>query len=261
MLTYPAIHPIAFTIGPLAVHWYGLMYLLGFMLAWSLAHWRVKHYHLPWTSEQISDFIFYAAFGVILGGRIGYMLFYAPSQWLAHPLSVFKIWEGGMSFHGGLIGVLIALCYFAKKSHKSFLEVTDFVAPLTPLGLAAGRMGNFINGELWGRVTDVPWAMIFPSADDAPRHPSQLYELGLEGLLLFIVIWCYASSERPRGRVTALSLMVYALCRITVEFFREPDPQWGYLAWNWLTMGQLLSVPMFVIGLWLWFWSKRCKPT
>ena len=150
MLTYPAIHPVAFTIGSIAVHWYGLMYLLGFLLAWSLGHWRVKHYHLSWSHEQISDFIFYAAVGVIVGGRVGYMLFYAPIQWLAHPLSVFKIWEGGMSFHGGLIGVLIALCYFAKKSHKSFLEVTDFVAPLTPLGLAAGRMGNFINGEFYG---------------------------------------------------------------------------------------------------------------
>lgn len=257
MLIYPNIDPIAFSIGPLQVHWYGLMYLVGFMLAYGLAHWRVKHYQLHWTHEQISDLIFYAALGVIIGGRLGYMVFYDTQQLLAHPLSVFKIWQGGMSFHGGLLGVLLALLFFARKINRPFWEVTDFLAPLVPLGLAAGRAGNFINGELWGRVTDVPWGMVFPHVGPAPRHPSQLYELGLEGIVLFVFIWWYAAKLRPRGAVSALFLMGYALLRFCVEFFRTPDEQLGFIAFHWLTMGQLLTIPMFVGGVILYVYACR----
>lgn len=256
MLAFPHIDPVAFNLGPIKVHWYGLMYLLAFLLAWALAHWRAKHYQLAWTGEQISDLIFYAALGVILGGRIGYMLFYGTEQLLANPLSFFKIWEGGMAFHGGLLGVIVALILYARKIKKPFWEVADFVAPLVPLGLLVGRAGNFINGELWGKVTNVPWAMVFPHSDGLPRHPSQLYELALEGIVLFIVVWWYASKPRPVGRVAAVFLIGYALCRILAEFFREPDVQRGYLAWGWLTMGQLLSIPMLLLGMWLW-WSRR----
>ena len=256
MLVFPHINPVAFSLGPLQVHWYGLMYLLGFMTAWALAHWRVKHYQLQWTPEQISDLIFFSALGVIIGGRFGYMLFYNTDQFFSTPWIIFKLWEGGMSFHGGLIGVLLALLIFARKIKKPFWEVTDFFAPLVPLGLAAGRAGNFINGELWGRVTNVPWAMVFPSADNQPRHPSQLYEFGLEGIVLFIVIWWYAAKPRPAGCVSAIFLVSYAICRLVVECFREPDAQMGFMAFNWLTMGQLLSIPMLLAGLILW-WMKR----
>ncbi len=256
MINFPNIDPIAFSIGPLQIHWYGLMYLVGFLSAWGLARWRASYYHLPWTAEQISDLIFYAALGVIIGGRVGYMLFYNSSQLLSQPWSLLKLWEGGMSFHGGLVGVALALWLFARKIKKPFLEVSDFVAPLVPLGLAAGRLGNFINGELWGRISDAPWAMIFPHADGELRHPSQLYELGLEGLILFIVLWFYAARPRPVGSVSAVFLIGYALCRLIVECFREPDLQLGFIAFNWLTMGQLLSLPMLMVGLGLW-WVKR----
>ena len=256
MLVFPTINPIAFSIGPLQVHWYGLMYLLGFVSAWALAQWRVKHYQLNWTSEQIGDLIFFAALGVIIGGRLGYMLFYNAHQLIHQPWVALKLWEGGMSFHGGLLGVAVAVTAFCYKTKKSFWDVADFTAPLVPLGLAAGRAGNFINGELWGRVTDVPWGMVFPQVDSQVRHPSQLYEFGLEGIILFIVIWWYADKPRPPGCVAAIFLIGYAICRLIIEFFREPDIQIGYLAFNWLTMGQLLSIPMLVIGVVLW-WIKR----
>ncbi len=258
MLNFPAIDPIALSIGPLRIHWYGLMYVLAFSMAWLLARWRVHHYHLNWSSEQISDLIFYGGLGVIVGGRLGYMLFYNTKQLLDTPLSLFKIWEGGMSFHGGLIGVICALSFFAYKNKKSFLSIADFVAPLVPLGLAAGRIGNFINAELWGRVTTVSWAMVFPNSDGLPRHPSQLYEFLLEGMVLFSVVWIYARKPRTAGCVSAVFLMTYGLCRFLAECFRQPDLQLGFIAFDWLTMGQLLSLPMIIAGLILW-WVQRCK--
>lgn len=256
MLIFPNIDPVAFSLGPIKIHWYGLMYLMGFLAAWLLACWRVKHYQLNWTKEQVGDLIFYAALGVIIGGRLGYMFFYNGPQLLQSPWSLFKIWEGGMSFHGGLLGVLLAIWLFAKRFGKTFWEVGDFVVPLVPLGLGAGRLGNFINGELWGRVTDVPWAMVFPHVDGQPRHPSQLYELGLEGIGLFILVWWYASKPRKPGSVSAIFLMGYAVCRVIVECFRQPDVPLGFVAFGWLTMGQLLSIPMFLLGFLLW-WIKR----
>jgi phosphatidylglycerol:prolipoprotein diacylglycerol transferase len=256
MFAYPEIDPIAFSIGPLHVHWYGLMYLFGFLMAFALAHWRQRRYALPWTSEEISDLIFYAALGVIIGGRLGYMLFYSSTDWVTKPWLIFKIWEGGMSFHGGLLGVLVAMALFARRYQKTFLQVADFTAPLVPLGLAAGRAGNFMNGELWGRVTEVSWGMVFPHAGPLPRHPSQLYEMGLEGLGLFVLVWWYAAKPRPAGCVSGVFLMGYAVSRLLIECFREPDPQLGYLAFHWLTMGQLLSLPMLIVGFLLW-WIKR----
>lgn len=257
MLQFPQIDPVAIALGPIKVHWYGLMYLFGFFSAWLLATWRAKHYNLPWTKEQISDLIFYGALGVIIGGRLGYMLFYNTYQLLTQPWLIFKLWEGGMSFHGGVIGVAVAMYLYSRKLKRPFLQVTDFLAPLVPLGLAGGRGGNFINGELWGRVSDVPWAMIFPHSDGQPRHPSQLYELGLEGILLFIFLWWYASKPRPVGYVSAMFLIGYALCRLIAECFREPDFQLGFIAFDSLTMGQLLSLPMLLVGLCLLRWKKQ----
>lgn len=256
MLMYPHIDPVAFSVGPIHVYWYGMMYLLGFLGAWGLAHLRAKLYDLDWSSEQISDLIFYGALGVILGGRLGYMLFYDFHQLFTQPWVLFKIWQGGMSFHGGLLGVVIALVLFARKTKKNFWQIADFVTPLVPLGLALGRIGNFINGELWGRPTDLSWGMVFPFVDNQPRHPSQLYEFGLEGILLFILVWWYAAKPRPQGCVSAVFLIGYALCRFFAECFRQPDVQMGFIAFNWLTMGQLLSIPMLFAGLIIW-WVKR----
>ncbi|MFY7698325.1 MAG: prolipoprotein diacylglyceryl transferase [Legionella sp.] len=256
MLIYPSINPVAFNLGPLHIHWYGLMYLLGFWGAWSLGKWRVKHYQLEWTHEQISDLIFFSAIGVIIGGRLGYMILYNSWQWIDKPLTLFKVWEGGMAFHGGLLGVIIALLLYSYKIQKSFWTIADFAVPLVPLGLGAGRIGNFINGELWGRPTNLSWGMIFPQIDYQPRHPSQLYEFSLEGVILFIVIWWYAAKPKPTGCVAAFFLIGYSLCRLIAECFREPDAQIGYIAFNWLTMGQLLSLPMLIFGLTLW-WYKH----
>ncbi len=248
MLQYPDFNPIAFTVGPVKVHWYGIMYLIGFAAAWVLAWYRGRKPNSGWATEQIGDLIFYAAIGVILGGRIGYMLFYDLPDFLANPLVIFKVWDGGMSFHGGMLGVTVALWLYSRKIKKSVWELTDFVAPFVPIGLAAGRLGNFINGELWGRVTTVPWAMVFPKAGPLPRHPSQIYEFLTEGVLLFITLFWFSAKPRPRFAVSALFLLGYGVFRFAMEFFRQPDPQLGFIAWGWLTMGQLLSLPMIVIG-------------
>lgn len=259
MIHYPQIDPVAFRLGPLQVHWYGLMYLVGFLGAWCLAMYRAKRSQGRWTSEMVSDLIFYSAIGVILGGRLGYVLFYNFSFYLQHPQNIIKLWDGGMSFHGGLIGVMLVTWLFARKHTRPWREVIDFVAPLVPLGLAAGRLGNFINGELWGRVTQVPWGMVFPTGGPLPRHPSQLYEFLLEGVMLFIILWWYSAKPRPLFAVSAMFLIFYGLFRSFVEFFRMPDPQVGYLAFGWVTEGQLLSLPMVLIGgITLW-WACRNK--
>jgi len=244
-------YPVLLQIGPIAIHWYGVMYLLGFAMAWGLGVWRARRPGSGWTQEQVGDVIFYGAVGVILGGRVGYILFYDLPAFVQNPLFLFKVWQGGMSFHGGLLGVAIALVLFARAHDKRFFDLCDFIAPLVPLGLGAGRIGNFINGELWGRVTSVPWGMVFPLAGPEPRHPSQLYEFFLEGLVLFAILWCYSHKPKPTRAVSGLFLVVYAVFRCFVELFRQPDPQYGYLAFGWLTMGQLLSLPMLMLGIWL----------
>lgn len=249
MLTYPNIDPVALALGPIKIHWYGLMYLVGFVTVWWLGRLRAKVPDSGWNEQQISDLVFYGALGAILGGRIGYILFYNFSTYLAEPLSILKVWQGGMSFHGGLLGVLIAMWLYGRANHKSFFQITDFIAPLVPIGLGAGRIGNFINGELWGKVSDVPWAMVFPGAGDLPRHPSQLYQAFLEGILLFIILWLYSRKPRPTMAVSGLFLICYGAFRFAVEFVRTPDQQLGYLAFNWLTMGQVLSLPMILIGI------------
>jgi len=256
----PNIDPVAISIGPLQVHWYGLMYVFGIMALWFLATRRARRPDSGWKPEEVGDLVFYGALGVILGGRIGYMLFYNLPHYLSHPLDVFKVWEGGMSFHGGLLGVLLAMWYYARKTKRTFFTVADFVAPWTPIGLGLGRLGNFINQELWGKVSDVPWAMVFRTGGPLPRHPSQLYELGLEGVVLFTILWLYTRRPRPTGSVSGLFLIGYGLARFAVEFVREPDPQLGYLAWDWLTMGQVLSTPMILAGVGLMVWAYKRRP-
>lgn len=262
-MPFPHIDPVALQIGPLAIHWYGLMYLAGFGLAWLLGRWRIQHHPSPagLTLRDLEDIIFYGVLGVVLGGRLGYVLFYKFDDYLAHPLSIFEVWQGGMSFHGGLIGVTLAMLFFARRRGQPLLAIGDFIAPLIPLGLAAGRLGNFINGELWGRPTDLPWGMVFPGAQDGtPRHPSQLYEMGLEGFALFTLVWWFARKPRPTGQVSAVFLMGYGLFRFLVEFTREPDDFLGLLAGG-LSMGQLLSLPMILIGLALFIWAAiRSSP-
>jgi len=256
VIIHPNIDPIAFSIGPLAVRWYGLMYLAGFAAGWWLGLRRISKSESPVTRAQFDDLLFLAVLGVILGGRLGYVLFYKPAYYAAHPLEIFAIWQGGMSFHGGLLGVMLAMLLAARRHGVDYLRLMDFVAPLCPLGLAAGRLGNFINGELWGRVTDLPWGMVFRGAGDAPRHPSQLYEFALEGVALFILLWLYSAKPRPRGAVSALFLIGYGVFRFIAEFGREPDAFLGTLALG-LTMGQWLSVPMIAGGIWLFAWARR----
>jgi phosphatidylglycerol---prolipoprotein diacylglyceryl transferase len=262
---HPQFDPVAFQLGPLAVRWYGLMYLLGFALFVVLGKYRARQNLLTgWHPRDVDDMLFYGIFGVILGGRLGYVLFYKLTYYFAQPLEVLALWQGGMSFHGGFLGVLIALALFARNRHKRWLDVTDFVAPLIPLGLAAGRLGNFINGELWGRPTDLPWAMIFPQVDAQPRHPSQLYELGLEGLALFALVWLYARRRRPLGAVSGLFLIGYGSFRFIAEYAREPDSFLGLLALGF-TMGQWLSLPMIVCGIglmqWAYWRARKAQPT
>lgn len=251
MLSFPQINPYIFQLGPIKPTWYGMMYVVGFGLGYWAARYRARN-DARWPVEKISDLLTYIMLGVILGGRAGYVLFYGMGNWGNDWLYPLKIWEGGMSFHGGLLGVLIAMSLFARKHGKAYFEVTDFIAPLIPIGLFFGRIGNFINGELWGRATDVPWAMVFPSGGAVARHPSQLYEAALEGLLLFLVLWIYSSRQRATGRVSGLFLLGYGLFRSAVEFVREPDSHLRFLAFDWLTMGMLLSLPMILFGCYLW---------
>jgi phosphatidylglycerol:prolipoprotein diacylglycerol transferase len=257
MFVRPDFDPVAFSLGPLKVRWYGLMYLLGFAIGWVLGRHRAAH--MVWDRQQVDDLVFYAALGVILGGRIGYVLFYHLGAFLTDPLMLFRVWEGGMSFHGGLLGVLLAMGLFARKIGKSFFQVTDFIAPLVPPGLFFGRLGNFINGELWGRISSIPWAVVFHTAGagDQPRHPAPLYEATLEGVVLFLILWIYSARPRPTMAVSGLFLLCYGVFRCLVEFFREPDAHIGFIAFNWLTMGQLLSLPMIVGGTVLLTWAYR----
>ncbi|MEW5769097.1 MAG: prolipoprotein diacylglyceryl transferase [Pseudomonadota bacterium] len=251
MLIYPDLDPIAVRIGPLAVHWYGLMYLLAFVAFIVLGRRRIAtRPDLGWQRPELDDLLFWGVLGVVLGGRLGQVLFYEPGYYLAHPAEIVAVWKGGMSFHGGLLGVLLALWWFAHKTGRSFLQVGDFVAPLVPLGLAFGRLGNFINGELWGRVApiDLPWAMVFPHVDAQPRHPSQLYQVGLEGLALFLILWLYSARPRPVGAVSGVFLIGYGAFRFVAEYFREPDV--GIFGHSYLvSMGQWLSLPMVLVGV------------
>lgn len=260
MLQYPQFDPVALQIGPLAVHWYGLMYLAGFALVWAFGRLRIRKGHTDLTVRDLEDLIFYCVLGVVIGGRLGYVLFYKPAEYLGNPLHILYLWEGGMSFHGGLIGVVAVLLLFARKHKKSLLEIGDFIAPLVPLGLATGRLGNFINGELWGRPTTLPWGMLFPQTGDGlPRHPSQLYEMGLEGIVLFAILWWLARKPRPTGHLSAFFLIGYGCFRFLVEFTREPDAFLGFIAGG-LTMGQLLSLPMVLAGVLILF-LKAGKPS
>ena len=276
------INPVALNLGPLQVHWYGLMYLLAFALAWWLGRRRIRAGFLPGVSEAgFGDLMFYGMLGVILGGRIGYILFYDFGTYLQHPLQVFEVWKGGMSFHGGLLGVMLATWYWARKQGMHFFDVADFIVPLVPPGLGFGRIGNFINGELWGKFTGNGWGVVFPQSLPAPyntmsaselqvqlgagalnpfaRHPSQLYEALLEGLVMFLVLWFFSKKPRPRFAVSGMFLLLYGVFRFIIEFVRIPDEQLKYLAFGWLTMGQLLSVPLILAGLFL-LWRSRSAP-
>lgn len=253
MLTHPNIDPIALSVGPLSIHWYGIMYLLAFSAAWGLAVRRSGFEHSPLKRSQVDDLIFYGAIGVVLGGRFGYVMFYNFDKFLEQPLWLFKVWQGGMSFHGGLLGVIVAMLLYARHIKVDAGRMLDFVAPLAPLGLGMGRLGNFIGQELWGRPADVasvPWAMVFPADPEGlARHPSQLYQLGLEGILLFLIVYGFSAKPRPAWSVGGLFLACYGVFRFVVEFFRQPDSHIGFDAQGWLTRGQLLSVPMIVVGI------------
>ncbi len=277
---YPLINfdPVAVSLGPLDIHWYGVMYLLAFLAFWAIGNRRAVHQSWwGWSKQDVSDILFYGMLGVIVGGRIGYMFFYAFDSLIQNPLTLFKVWDGGMSFHGGLLGVIFAMAWFARKTQRSFWQVADFVAPLVPLGLAFGRLGNFIGGELWGRITDIPWAMIFVKSthlrganadllndawrsgalDHLARHPSQLYQAGMEGLALFFILIWYSRKPRPRAAVSGLFLLGYGVFRLIAEFFRQPDEHLGFLMMHWLTMGMLLSLPMILFGLGLITFAYR----
>jgi phosphatidylglycerol:prolipoprotein diacylglycerol transferase len=273
VLQYPQFDPVAIRIGPLAVHWYGITYLVAFGLFMLLARMRLKHEPFvsvagpgAWSKKDVEDMLFLGVLGVIVGGRLGYCLFYKPDFYFANPLQIFYVWQGGMSFHGGMLGVIFSQLWFAYSRGKPFWQVMDFVAPCVPLGLAAGRIGNFINGELWGRPADpsLPWAMVFPQSGSlVPRHPSQIYQFLMEGVLLFLILWIYARKERKPAQVAAVFLVGYGAFRFAAEYFREPDSFLGVLALN-MTMGQWLCVPMILFGVLLWVWAEtrvESRPT
>ena len=256
MLPYPQIDPVALAIGPLKIHWYGLMYLIGIGAAWLILSRRLNRFDPTWTKEKLSDLVFWVAMGVIVGGRLGYVLFYDLSAYIANPLLILEVWKGGMAFHGGLIGVMLAVWWFGKRNGKSFFQIMDFIAPVVPIGLGAGRIGNFINAELWGKASDVPWAMIFPTdPQQLARHPSQLYQFALEGVALFLILWLYSRKPRPTMAVSGMFALFYGIFRFIVEFVRVPDAQLGYLAFGWVTMGQILCIPMIAGGLLLIWWA------
>ena len=271
MIKYPSLDPVAFSLGPLHLRWYGLMYLLAVLTAWLLARSRIRRGgrprpgariragERPWTGEEFDDLLSMCFLGIIVGARLGYVLFYDPFMILEDPLEPFRIWHGGMSFHGGFLGVLSAFCFFARKSKRSFLEIADFSAPLFPPGLFFGRIGNFINAEHWGTPSNLPWAMVFPDAGPLPRHPSQLYEAFLEGIVLFTVLWIVSSRSYGRGRVCGLFALLYGIFRCAMELVREPDVHIGYLAFGWLTVGQVLSIPLMLAGIWLIARSRKAE--
>ncbi|HXE48131.1 MAG TPA: prolipoprotein diacylglyceryl transferase [Ramlibacter sp.] len=270
MLMYPHIDPVALRLGPVAIHWYGITYLVAFGLFMLLAFRRLHHEPFAsvkgpgaWSRKDIEDMLFFGVLGVVIGGRLGYCLFYKPGYYMSHPLEIFYVWQGGMSFHGGMLGVIASQVWFARSRNKPFWQVMDFAAPCVPLGLAAGRVGNFINGELWGRAADpsLPWAMVFPqSGSMIPRHPSQVYQFLLEGVLLFLILWLYGRKERKPAQVAAAFLMGYGLLRFIAEYFREPDAHLGLLSLG-LSMGQWLCIPMMLGGLLLWLWAgSRTSP-
>jgi phosphatidylglycerol---prolipoprotein diacylglyceryl transferase len=281
MITLHQMDPIALGLGPLQIHWYGVMYLLAFAACWFLGRLRIREGRLPGVDETgYGDLLFYGMLGTVLGGRLGYILFYDLATYIAHPLDVFKVWQGGMSFHGGLVGVLVAAWLWSRRRGLHFFDVADFIAPLVPPGLAFGRIGNFINGELWGKFTHANWGVVFPNAPEfagvSPaelqarfasgalaqfaRHPSPLYEATLEGLVMFVVLWWYSRTPRPRYRIAALFALMYGSFRFLVEFVRVPDAQLGYLAFGWLTMGQVLELPVIAFGLYC-LWRSRNAPT
>jgi phosphatidylglycerol:prolipoprotein diacylglycerol transferase len=257
MFVHPTFDPIAIHLGKFGIHWYGLMYLVGFLAFLGLGKWQINHrkWH-EWTNLMLDDALFFGALGVILGGRLGYVMFYQFSYFIRHPLEIFAVWQGGMSFHGGFLGVLVAMWLFGRKYQLNWLKIMDFIAPLVPIGLGAGRMGNFINGELWGRVTNAQWGMIFPKVDNLLRHPSQLYEFGLEGIVLFLALWIYSSKKRQTGAISALFLICYGSFRFLAEYTREPDGYLGLLSMG-LSMGQWLSLPMIILGIWMWLQAQQ----
>jgi phosphatidylglycerol---prolipoprotein diacylglyceryl transferase len=261
MFVHPQFDPIAIQLGPLAIRWYGLMYLLGFALFILLGRYRIKQNPKgAFTTNMLDDMLFYGVLGVILGGRLGHVIFYQLGYYLQHPLEVFAVWQGGMAFHGGFLGVITAMALLARKYKLPWLAVTDFIAPLVPLGLGAGRIGNFINAELWGRPTDVSWGMIFPGVDAIPRHPSQLYEFALEGLAFFVLMWLYSAKPRPVGAVSGMFLVGYGVFRSFAEFFREPDDGFMGVLTLGISMGQWLSLPMIVAGVLMIVWVYRTLP-
>ena len=257
MLIYPHIDPVAIDFGVAKIHWYGLMYLFGFAGSWWLGVLRVARKDLGWKKDEVADLIFYGAMGVILGGRVGYILFYNFTAFIQDPIIILQIWQGGMSFHGGMLGVFIAFYLFARKTQKTFFQVSDFIAPMVPIGLGAGRLGNFINAELLGRPADpsLPWAMDF--GDHIARHPSQLYQAATEGLILFLILWIYSSKPRPRMMVSAWFLIAYGCFRFITEFYRTPDAHIGFVAFHWMTKGQLLSIPMILMGIFFVFYVRN----
>lgn len=261
LFTHPGFNPIALQLGSFGIHWYGLMYLVGFFGGLWLGQYQVKRLlkldpTSPWQARDPDDMLFYIALGVVFGGRLGYVLFYQPAYFLQHPLEILALWQGGMSFHGGFIGVMVAMALFARKRGVIWLQLMDFVAPLVPIGLGAGRLGNFINAELWGRPTGANWGMVFPAVDHVARHPSQLYEFALEGIVLFVVLWTFAGKKRPIGAISAMFLLCYGSFRFLVEFTREPDSFLGLLSLG-LSMGQWLCLPMILVGIGMMRWAYR----